>query len=156
MMSQNSMNEVSVTRDTICELSCNLDDMTAEEIGFAMDRLYEAGAAEVFTVAAGTKKNRPSVLLTVLCADSCKEEMIRTLFAHTSTIGIREEIKNRYVLKRSIKEVETPYGTVRRKDSTGYGVQKSKFEFEDLARIAKEQGTSISRIKELLLHGDAG
>lgn len=150
----NTMNEVAVTQDTILELSCNLDDMTAEEIGFAMDRLYEAGAAEVFTIAAGTKKNRPSVLLTVLCAEERKEEIVRTIFVHTTTIGIREQLRNRYVLKRTVAEVDTPFGTVHRKDCSGYGVRKSKFEFEDLARLAKEKGKSIREIREQLLQSE--
>lgn len=138
------------SRDTIWELACNLDDMTAEEIGFALDRLYEAGAVEAFTIPVGTKKNRPGVLLCVLCRADKKEAVIRTLFTHTTTIGIREQEKNRYVLDRTTSEIKTPYGTVRRKDCSGYGVSKSKFEFDDLARIARENGKSIAEIRKEL------
>jgi uncharacterized protein (TIGR00299 family) protein len=134
--------------DSINELSCNLDDMTAEEIGYAIDRLYEAGAAEVFTVPAYTKKNRPGVLLTVLCKDGAKEEIVKVIFKHTSTIGIREQKMNRYVLERKTVSCETPYGTIRRKDCKGYGVTKSKFEFDDLANASKASGKSIARIKK--------
>ena len=135
--------------DSIVELQCNLDDMTGEEIGFAMDVLIENGALDVFTTAVGTKKNRPAILLTVLCRADKQKEMVELLFKHTTTLGIRETEKRRYTLQRSFAEVETPCGTVRRKDSTGYGARRSKYEFDDLARIAKAENISLREAAEL-------
>ena len=136
--------------DNITELSCNVDDMTAEEIAFAMEKLFEGGALDVFTVPAGMKKNRPGTLITVLCRQQDKEEIVELIFKHTSTIGIREKLMARYVLERSEKTIDTLYGPVRRKTSTGYGVTRQKYEYEDLARIANEQGVSLKEARELL------
>lgn len=135
--------------DSVLELQCNLDDMTGEAVGFAMDILFENGALDVFTTAVGTKKNRPAVLLTVLCKPSDREKMTALLFQHTSTLGIRETEKRRTVLRRSFEAVQTPFGTVRRKISTGCGVRREKYEFDDLARIAREQNISLAQASEL-------
>ncbi len=105
--------------DRVIELSCNLDDMTAEAIGFAMESLFEGGALEVFTLPAGMKKARPGVLLTVLCAPEKEVQMVSLLFKHTTTIGIRKAERARYLLERGITSIETSYGTVRRKESKG-------------------------------------
>ena len=140
--------------DSVFELQCNLDDMTGEEIGFAMDELYAGGALEVFTTAVGTKKNRPAVLLTVLCKIEDKQKIVELIFKHTTTLGIRETEKKRTVLQRSFAQVETPYGTVRRKDSTGHGVQRGKYEFDDLARIAREKQISLREAAQLAAQAD--
>ena len=134
------------SRDSITELSCNLDDMTGEEIGFAMEQLLEAGALDVYTTAIGMKKNRPATMLTVLCRNEQKEEMVRLIFRHTTTLGIREAEFTRYTLQRHFETVETPYGPVRRKVVSGYGVSRSKAEYEDLAKIARDQGKGLREL----------
>ncbi len=134
--------------DTVCELSCNVDDMTAEALGFAMEMLFDAGALEVFTVPIGMKKSRPGVLLKAICNNVDRENIVRAIFKHTSTIGIRETQCRRYILNRKLETLETPYGIVRRKQSTGYGVTKRKYEYEDLARIAKDNGLSLSETEK--------
>ena len=136
--------------DVMLELSCNVDDMTAEEIGFAMDRLFADGAREVYTVPIGMKKSRPGTLLRVICSEEEREKMVRLLFRHTTTIGIREAVTRRFVLDRSVETAETPYGPVRRKRSAGYGVERIKYEYDDLAKIAAEQGISIEEVKSRL------
>lgn len=129
--------------DTVVELCCNVDDMTAEAIGFAGETFLEAGALEVYTVAAGMKKSRPGTVLHVMCTESMKDKMVEMIFRHTTTIGIRENISRRYTLARSIQRVQTPCGEVRKKISEGYGVMREKYEYEDLARIARERGISL-------------
>ena len=126
--------------DQVVELKCNLDDMTGEQIGYAMSKLFEAGALDVFTTAIGMKKNRPGILLTVLCRPSGRESIIPQIFKHTTTIGIRETLCNRYILKRT--ETADENG-VRTKTSTGYGVTRKKSEFDDLARLADKNNDSI-------------
>ena len=103
----------------IWELCCNLDDMTGEQIGFALEVLMEQGALDVFTIPIGMKKSRPGTLLTVLCTEADKERMIRLLFRHTTTLGIRENFCARHTLQRRMETVNTPNGPVRRKISTG-------------------------------------
>jgi hypothetical protein len=136
--------------DTVAELVCNVDDMTAEAIGFASETLLEAGALEVYTVAAGMKKSRPGTVLHVMCTESMKGKMVGLIFRHTTTIGIRENISRRYTLARSIQKIQTPYGEVRKKVSEGHGVTREKYEYEDLARIARERGMSIREVEESL------
>lgn len=134
----------------IIELSCNVDDMTGEAIGFAMDRLFEAGANEVFTVPCGMKKSRPGILLRVLCKPEDKEKFVTLLFKHTTTIGIRETQMQRYTLDRKIYKVDTSFGPIRVKVSSGFGVVRKKIEYEDLARIAKENNLSIAEVEKKL------
>ena len=136
--------------DGVTVLSCNVDDMTAEAIGYAMEKLFEGGALEVYTSAIGMKKCRPGTLIRVICRNTDTEEMARLIFRHTTTIGIREIPVSRYVLERHTETVSTPYGDVRKKVSAGYGVRREKFEHDDLARIADEQGVSLSEAARLI------
>ena len=130
-------------QDSVAELACNLDDMTPEELGFATERLLEAGALDVFTTAVGMKKNRPGVLLTVLCREEQRHEMTRLLFLHTTTLGVRESVCKRYILDRATETAESAYGPVRIKTASGWGVTREKAEYEDLAGIARETGVSL-------------
>lgn len=134
--------------ETVTELSCNVDDMTAEQIGFAMEKLFETGALEVYTIPIGMKKSRPGTLIRVICREEDREAMVRSIFRHTSTIGIRETSQRRYVLDREIRTVETKLGEVRQKISRGYGVIRSKYEYDDLARIARENDMSGEEVRE--------
>ena len=134
--------------DDVLELSCNLDDMTGEGIGFAMEQLLSAGALDVFTTAIGMKKNRPGVMLTILCRVEDKERLLHLIFRHTTTLGVRENRLRRYTLQRRTETVQTPYGPVGQKIATGYGVERKKYEYEDLARLARENGVSLKDITE--------
>ena len=140
--------------DRVARLSCNVDDMTAESVGHAMEKLFEGGALEVYTTPIGMKKCRPGTLINVLCREKDKEEIIRLIFKHTTTIGIREAVENRYVLDRKIEETDTPFGKVRRKISSGYGVKRVKYEYEDLSRIADERAISLEEVRELVSRKD--
>ena len=93
------------------------------------------------------KKGRPGTLIRVMCRPDDKEKMLNLIFKHTSTIGVRETVTNRYVLKRDIRAVDTALGEVHVKESTGYGTSRSKYEYEDLARIAREKGMSLAEVK---------
>lgn len=137
------LGETAETGSQVYELCTNLDDMTAEEISFAMDRLFEAGALEVFTTPACMKKSRPGTLLTILCREKDREAMVKACFKHTSTIGIRETVCRRYELERASQTLTTPLGEVKRKHSHGYGITRSKYEYDDIAKIAQEQGLSF-------------
>lgn len=135
---------------TIAQLACNLDDMTPEALGFAQERLWEAGALDVTTAPIGMKKNRPGVQLTCLCRLEDREKLVSVLFAHTSTLGVRESLCTRYTLARSQRTVETEHGPVRVKEARGWGVTREKPEYEDVAKIAREQGLTLDQVKELL------
>jgi hypothetical protein len=140
-------------KDRVCELECNIDDMTAEELAFAAERIMEEGARDVTLTPVHMKKGRPATLMTVMCADenSEKERFVRLIFKYTTTIGIREMISERYILDRTEEILDTAYGKIRCKKVSGYGVERSKLEYEDLARVAREQGISIKEARELVI-----
>lgn len=141
------MGETAGSTDTVVQLSCNMDDISGERISFAQARLFEAGALDVFTIPIGMKKSRPGVLFNCICRQEDKEKMVKLIFKHTSTIGIRETVCQRYVLDRSEEVVHTQYGDVRIKKSEGYGVKKIKPEYNDLEKLAIENNIDISDIK---------
>ncbi|MCM1192237.1 MAG: nickel pincer cofactor biosynthesis protein LarC [Butyrivibrio sp.] len=144
------LGECESAANTVLELSCNVDDMTAEAVGFAAERLFEGGAFEVYTVPVGMKKSRPGTLIRVICSPENKEHIITLLFRHTTTIGIREVITRRHTLNRQIETLDTPYGRVRRKVSSGYGVTRCKYEYEDLADIARTRNISLAEAQRLI------
>lgn len=136
--------------DTVAELCCNVDDMTGEAIGFALERLLEAGALDAFTTPIGMKKSRPGTLITVLCRDADRKTMVKELFRHTTTLGIRERLCGRYTLERRTETLNTPYSPIRKKVSSGYGVRREKYEYDDLAAAAKAEDVSLAEIAQEL------
>ena len=136
--------------EELLELRCNLDDCTGEVLGFAQEELFKAGALDVWTQAIGMKKSRPAVELCVLCRPEQRENLLRLLFRHTTTLGVRELTCRRYALSRSVREVPTPWGNVRVKRGEGFGASREKPEYEDLARVAREAGYSLREAQALL------
>ena len=132
--------------ESILEYTCNLDDISAERIGFAMEQLFAAGAVESYTIPVTMKKSRPGNLLCVMCRERDKQKILETIFKHTTTLGVRENVSNRYFLERSIETVKTEFGDIRIKRAEGYGVKREKYEYEDLAAIARKTGLSIDEI----------
>ena len=112
----------------VVELTCNIDDMTAEEIGYAMEKILAGGALDVYAVPVAMKKSRPGTVIHVL----------------------REPNGHRHKLDRVIEEIDTPCGKVRRKTSTGYGVTRVKYEYDDIARIADERDISFCEARALI------
>ncbi len=125
--------------------------MTAEEIGFVYDILFARHALDVYVTPVHMKKNRPGYVFTCMCKISDKDKMIELMFKHLSTLGIRESTCIRHALDRSVTEVDTSFGKVRIKKSSGYHVKKEKLEYEDLAKIAKETGKSIAEVRKEIL-----
>ena len=136
--------------EDVIEFTCNLDDISAERIAFAMEALFAAGAIEAYTIPVTMKKSRPGHLLCVMCLESKKQEILNTIFKHTTTLGVRENISRRYFLDRKIETLQTEFGPVRVKLAQGYGVSRSKLEYEDLAEIARKTGKSISEIERAI------
>lgn len=144
------LGDTSDSYQTITQLACNIDDMTPEEIGFVYDILFENGALDVFITPIQMKKNRPAVLLTCICENNDKDKLIPLIFKYTSTIGLRENICNKYILKRNVNIQNTKFGPIRFKESYGYGIKRSKPEYDDLVRAARENNLSISDILKQL------
>lgn len=135
--------------ENITELVCNIDDMTAEELSFACEMLFEAGALDVYTQSACMKKSRLGTILTVLCRTGDRERVVKCIFRHTSTIGIRERICRRYTLDRKSKTVNTPFGKIRVKLSSGYETQREKYEYDDLKQLARDKDISIFEAEKI-------
>lgn len=133
--------------DTVIELSANIDDMSAEELGFAFERLLEAGALDVWTEAALMKKQRQGVILKLLCREDMRESIVRAIFRYTSTIGVREAVMHRYTLRRETREYAVSCGSIRAKHVSGYGVEREKLEYEDLAAAAAAKHISIAAVR---------
>lgn len=136
--------------DSVFELCCNLDDMTPEAVGFVQELLITGGALDVYTVPIGMKKNRPGIQLWCMCRAEKLEAMKSLLFRHTTTWGLRVNETKRFILERRTETVETAYGPVRVKSSFTDGVKKTKIEYEDLARIARDNGISFAEASKLL------
>lgn len=136
-------------QDSILELSCNLDDMTPEAVGFVTPLLMEHGALDVYTTCVQMKKNRPGILLTCLCREEQRQELVELIFRYTSTLGIREQAFSRHILTRTERVCQTEYGPVRIKEASGWGVKRKKAEYEDLAAIARKSGLSLADAMQL-------
>ena len=135
-------------REQITKLECNLDDMTGEEIGFALEQLFKAGARDAWTQAVGMKKSRPGVLLSVVCLPEDADGLAAVMMKYTSTLGIRRQDLSRYTLLRGIETVGTPYGEVRVKRASGMGVERAKPEYDDLAALAEKHGVPLETIRK--------
>jgi len=130
--------------DEIVVLETNLDDVTGEIIGYVYDRLFEAGALDVFTSPIYMKKNRPATLLTVLCPPELRGRVEQIVFDETSTLGIRGYTAKRAKLAREVETVDAPGGTIRIKvGRRGGKVISASPEFEDCRRAARESGRAL-------------
>mgnify|MGYP002801210882 FL=1 len=125
--------------DTICELACNLDDMTGEAIGYAAGMLLAAGALDVYTEAIQMKKNRPAVKLCCLCRPADADRLCDLMLAHTSSWGVRRCEMARTVQHRECRRVDTPYGSVEVKFSPA-SPGKAKAEFDQAAAAPAAPG----------------
>ncbi|MDD6188251.1 MAG: nickel pincer cofactor biosynthesis protein LarC [Clostridiales bacterium] len=142
--------ETESSSDTVLQLSCNVDDMTGEALGYAMEKLFEAGAADAFFTPIYMKKNRPAYMLTCICPEAKEEDVTRAIFRHTSTLGLRRTVCRRSVLERKEYTAVTSLGNVRVKCSEGYGVKRVKPEFDDVKKIAGEKDLGVAEVYERL------
>ena len=120
--------------------------MTAEAIAFAQQLLLDEGALDVYTTPIGMKKGRYGLSFTCMCRTADKEKMLALIFKHTTTLGIREYVAARYSLQREFSTIQTKFGDVRVKTSHGFGVKKAKYEYDDIAKIARETDRSIQDV----------
>ena len=133
--------------DHVTELKANIDDMTGEDLGFAVEHLLAAGALDVFCTPIQMKKNRPGVLLTCLCRPEEADAMAAQILRHTSTFGVRRTDCTRYALAVEREAVETPLGEITKKTGRGWGLIKHKAEFEDLAAAARDRKVPLREVR---------
>lgn len=137
--------------DEVVVLETNLDDMTGEQIGYAVEKLWTVGALDVFTTAIGMKKNRPAVMLSVIGPVAMRSRLEKCMFDHTSTLGIRRSTMDRSTLQREIRSVETTLGAIRVKISHRGKTSEPTFapEYEDCKRLAEQNGQPLNAVFEL-------
>ncbi|MBI3797997.1 MAG: nickel pincer cofactor biosynthesis protein LarC [Deltaproteobacteria bacterium] len=130
-------------------LETNIDDLNPELYEHVMERLFAAGARDVFLAPIQMKKNRPGMLLWVLGDIADRDKLSTILFAETSTLGIRSSVVTRVALRRESKEVVTPYGSVRVKLAySPDGRVNVAPEYEDCKRLAREKEVPLKLIYE--------
>jgi pyridinium-3,5-bisthiocarboxylic acid mononucleotide nickel chelatase len=135
--------------DQVCVLETNLDNLSGELVGYAIGRLWDAGALDVYTTAIQMKKNRPGVKLSVLCRPADADAMEAILFRETTTLGIRRWTAARHVLQRQAHRVETVWGPIEGKLGwLGDGTPRFAPEFESCQRIAAERGIPLRDVYE--------
>ncbi|MBQ9396180.1 MAG: nickel pincer cofactor biosynthesis protein LarC [Proteobacteria bacterium] len=132
------------------EIHVNVDDMTGEQIGFAVRKLLENGANDVWTIPIVMKKGRPAQTLACLVPLSQSEKYARLMLQYTSSFGVRIIPCRRVSLSRTVSEVKTDYGIIRRKCSSDSNIRKSKWEYDDLAEVASRLNITISELLEKL------
>ncbi len=138
-------------RDRCVELSANIDDMTPQDLSFAMEKLFEAGALDVWFENIQMKKNRPAVKLCCLGHETAARRLVDVVLNDTTTLGVRQKSVDRIVLDRSLDVFKTSLGMVHIKSAVSGGrIIKQMPEFDDISRIAKEQGMSISEVRAVL------
>ncbi|OBZ12748.1 nickel pincer cofactor biosynthesis protein LarC [Bacillus sp. FJAT-26390] len=134
-------------KETIVVLEAQVDDSTGETLGYAMERLFEAGALDVYHTPVYMKKNRPGVLISVLCRPADSDRCEDTLLAETSTFGVRRSEWQRKALERRWITVETEYGSVRVKQAIdGERIIRQSPEFEDAAQAARASGIPLETV----------
>jgi uncharacterized protein (DUF111 family) len=129
-------------------LACEIDDMNPQIFGAVMDRLYAAGALEVFYQPVQMKKNRPGTLMTIVAHPDRRDALADLVFRETTTIGIRCQEMSRLCLDREVVAIDTPFGVVRFKVARrAREVLNAQPEFDDLARAAAEHGVPIKTVQ---------
>jgi len=136
-------------RDQVVLLACNLDDATGEEVAYAVERLFAAGALDVWCTPVQMKKGRPGIVLSVLVPVEQAEALADVVLRETPTLGVRFSTVERVKAVRRVRQVETPWGPVRVKekwlDGECFTISP---EYEDCARIAREQGLPLQAVVE--------
>ena len=123
-----------------------MDDMSPEILGYVMDLLLEKGALEVFYVPVYMKKNRPGVMLTVLCKKDEEKRFTDIILRETSTLGVRRTSAKRYVLERKKKYIDTKFGNLGIKEAYLGGSEKFAPEFEDCKAAAKKHQVPLWKV----------
>jgi len=141
-----------IPRDTITVLEANIDDLNPQVFGYVMDRLLEEGALDAFGMPVQMKKNRPGMLLTVLCRNEDAPKMMDLIFTETSTLGVRQREEKRQTLAREWVTIATRWGDIRMKVASMNGtVTNYAPEYEDCRRIAAECHVPLKSVMQEVL-----
>lgn len=134
------------TWQTVTELTCQIDDMSGQELAALTEELFRADALDAWTLPALMKKGRPAAVVTALAEPAHAERVLRALFAASSSLGVRVRPVRRAVLARADVQVPTPWGPVRAKRTEIDGRVRLRPEYEDCAAIARRDGLPVSDV----------
>ncbi len=144
--------------DEMVKVEVNLDDMSPEWLGYLLDKLLQAGANDAFYIPIYMKKNRPGILLQVLCSSHKLRAIKDILFQETTTLGVRYFPLSVHRLKRRFRKVETAWGSVTVKEGLYNGVVvQAAPEYEDCKRIAEKANVPLKKVYQAvwkLIYGD--
>jgi pyridinium-3,5-bisthiocarboxylic acid mononucleotide nickel chelatase len=133
-------------------LETNIDDSTPEVIGYVFNKLLKSGALDVWTQPINMKKQRPGVLLSVLCKKDLKDKLLELILTETSSFGVREYEVIRHCMERRFEEKKTPYGKVRIKIASYKGKDLTRSpEFEDCAALAEKHNVPLKEVMQKAL-----
>ncbi|HHV99451.1 MAG TPA: nickel pincer cofactor biosynthesis protein LarC [Clostridiaceae bacterium] len=132
-------------------LETNIDDMSPEIMGYTIEKLLKSGALDAFYTPVYMKKNRPAVMLSVLCEPEKEKELVEIIMKETSTLGVRRKVINRYCMDRKVKTVNTQYGDVRVKVASWGNFSKVSAEYEDCRHIAEKTGIPLRDVYDMVM-----
>lgn len=139
-----------VDGDDVVVVETNIDDMSPQHYELAIERLFAAGARDVWLTPIVMKKGRPAITLAALAAPSDEDAVAHAMLRETTTIGVRVRTERRHVLSREMSTVSTPYGAVRVKRSGTNGTARARAEYDDLLRIARERGLPLPEVARVV------
>ena len=142
--------EIQEEKESVVVIEANIDNMTGEELGYAMDKFMELGALDISYTPIYMKKNRPAVLLRLLVKKTQLEMFEMAIFKHTSTIGMRMYNVERAEMTRQFHKVNTSLGEVTVKSCNHKGIIKNSIEYEDAKKIAMDKDISIQTVFDLI------
>jgi len=143
----------SETQESCILLETNLDDQTPELTGLLLEKLQPL-ALDVFSTPILMKKNRPGILVSVLCTEAQKTNCVETLFRESSTFGIREQTVRRHLLERDFTETQTPWGPVRiKRGFRNETLITSSPEISDCEQLAAQHHVPVKTVYQAALKG---
>jgi uncharacterized protein (DUF111 family) len=141
------MREGAAGDEVVSIIEANVDDMSPQLYGFFIDQALAAGALDVTCTPVQMKKDRPGILLSVLCTPEKSDALAQMLFEQTTTIGVRIHEARRKILEREFVSIQTPYGAVKVKVAKRDGkVLNVAPEYEDCQRLATEKGIPLKQV----------
>jgi uncharacterized protein (TIGR00299 family) protein len=136
--------------DEVVVLETNIDDMSPQHYELAIERLFAAGARDVWLTPIVMKKGRPAIALAALALPADEDAVANAMLAQTTTLGVRVRRERRHLLERTESTIDTPYGPVRVKRAGTNGVARMQPEYDDLLRIARERGLALAEVTRVV------
>jgi hypothetical protein len=136
--------------DDVVVIETNIDDMSPQHYELALERLFAAGARDVWLTPIVMKKGRPAITLSAIAEPADEDTVAHVMLTQTTTIGVRVRTERRHVLERAVSTVTTPYGAVRVKRTGVNGSARARAEYDDLLRIARERDLPLPEVARVV------